>query len=403
MLLDAVSFPFGISFISVVTILPLFVRELTDSALAVGLIPAITYLGTLLPPLFIANFVQRKPIQKWYLFWVAIVERAPLLVMAAVIPWLGRANPGLLLGAFFLAILIHNTAMGCNMPSYFNLYAKVIPANRRGSMWGYGGAISGVLALGGAWLSGRLLARYGFPDAYALGFLFAFIVLFLGILGFPFVRELAATDTPAPVPTLSYLKNAPAMLRSDTQFGIFVLSQVIFGFAFMAPAFYTASAIDRFDASPQTVALFTIVLMGTNTVASPVLGVVADRYGYKPVLQFSMLLSVVAPIVAALAPSIGWMHIVFALNSVVFVGSNLGSFNMPLEFAPRPQVPTYSAVSMTAIAPVRALVPLVGGLLVSGGYATVFGIATVSSALSLVLLSWKVRDPRVKSKSEPIA
>ncbi|MDQ3855876.1 MAG: hypothetical protein M3281_05700, partial [Chloroflexota bacterium] len=71
LLLDAVSFPLGVSFVSVVTILPLFVREITSSNLAVGLVPAITQLGTLLPPLFVANYLERKRIQKRYLVGVA--------------------------------------------------------------------------------------------------------------------------------------------------------------------------------------------------------------------------------------------------------------------------------------------------------------------------------------------
>lgn len=394
MLLDAVSFPLGSSFISVITILPLFVREITDSTLAVGMVTAVNSLGMLLPALFIANVIERKRVQKWYLFWVAMLERLPLLLLAGLTPWLGRANPEALLVVFFVAFTVHSFAMGLNMPAYFTLFAKVIPPNRRGRMWGFGGAISGALALGGTWLVGQLLARYSFPDAYALIFLLAFIVLTAGILGFPLVREPPATDTPAPVSTLRYLKRAPSVLRRDGRFGLFVMSQVIYGVAFMATAFYTAYAIDRFGAGPRQVALFTAVLMGTNAVADLILGLVADRHGYKPVLQLSMGLALAAPLLAVLSPSLGWMYVVFALNSFVVIGFNLGSLNMPLEFAPRSQVPTYSAISMTAIAPVRTLVPLLGGVLASGGYMPVFLLAAAAAGLSLALFSWKVQDPR---------
>jgi len=394
MLLDAVSFPFGISFIAVVTILPLFVREITPSTLAVGLVPAISYLGTLLPPLFIANLVERMPIQKWYLFWLAVVERLPLLALAAATPWLGRNNSALLLLMFFLALTIHSGAMGLNMPSYFNLYAKVIPANRRGGMWGLGGAISGVLALGGTWLSGRLLNSYGFPDAYALSFLFAFIALMLGIIGFPFIRELPTNDAPPPIGTISYIRNTPALLRTDTRFGYFVAAQVVYSFSYMAPAFYTVYAIDRFKAGAAEVALFTTVLMATNTVANLLLGILADRRGNKPVLQISMATAIAAALLALVAPSLWWMYPVFALNSVVYAGANMGGYNMPLEFAPRTQVPTYVAVSMTAIAPFRAVVPLIGGVVAGVGYGGVFVISLVAAALGLAILTLKVSDPR---------
>ena len=396
LLLDAISFPLGISFVSVVTILPLFVRQMTDSSLAVGLVPALTHLGTLLPPLFIANRIERLPLQKWYLFWVACVERAPFLVLAALIPWLGRANPQVLLVVFFIALAVHNFAMGLNMPSYFNLFSKVIPANQRGGMWGIGGAISGLLALGGAWLSGVLLGRYGFPDAYALNFLFAFIVLTLGIIGFRFVRELPTTDRPPPIPMVKYLRNAPALLRTDRGFGLLVLSLMLGSFSLMAPAFYTAYALDRFDASYGTVALFTTLLMAGSTVANPILGLLADRQGNKLVLQIGMLLAGAAALVALLGPSIEWMYLVFVLYSFSLAGSNIGGFNMPLEFAPRAQVPTYSAVCMTSSAPIRALAPMLGGLMLSIGlgYWSVFLFTVVVSGMGLGLLTAKVRDPR---------
>ncbi|MDQ3856288.1 MAG: MFS transporter, partial [Chloroflexota bacterium] len=253
---------------------------------------------------------------------------------------------------------------------------------------------SGVLALGGTWLSGRLLASYGFPDAYALSFLFAFVILTLGVAGFPFVKELPASGTRPRIGTLAYLRSAPVLLREDTQFGTFVLTQVIYSFSYMAPAFYTAYALDRFQVSAREVALFTTVLMASTTLANLCLGLVADRRGNKPVLQVSMCLAIAASILTLLAPSNGWMYAVFALNGVVITGANLGGYNMPLEFAPRPQVPTYSAVSMTAIAPFRAVVPLFGGALAVMGYGPVFGVSAISSVVSLVLLTTRVRDPR---------
>ncbi len=394
MLFDAISFPLGMSFISVVTILPLFVREMTSSDLAVGLVPAINNLGILLPSIFIANFIGRLRIQKWYLFWVAVIERLPWLAMAIVVPLLGRMNPGLLLVLFFLALSVNSLAQGMSMLSYFTLYAKVIPANRRGAMWGLGGAIAGVLGLGGTWVSGQLLRRLGFPDAYALSFLFAFVILTLGILGFTRMRELPSEETPPERSTIEYLKSLPEVLRGDRTFSLFVLTQVVYGFSTMAQAFYTVYAIDRFHARPGTVALFTTTAIAANTGANLLMGFVGDRRGYKRVLEMSMASAVVAPLIAILAPSLGWMFVVFVLNSAAYVGVSLGGSNMPLEFAPRSQVSTYSAVAMTSTAPVRALAPVIGGAVAAIGYVPVFGISILAAVAGLALLALGVRDPR---------
>jgi len=394
MLADSISFQLATSLMSQVTILPLFVREITNSTLAVGLITAIASLGTLLPAIFVAGYIEQKAIQKWYLFIVALVERFPILALSILTPLLGRSNPDLLLWVFFGAWTMHNLAMGLNMPSYFNLFSKVIPPNRRGITWGLGGTIGGLLAILGSSLSGVLLERYGFPDAFALIFFIAFVILFVGILGFPFTRELPSEDVTRHRSILEYLRRAPKVLLEDREFGLFVGAQAIYTLAFMASAFYTAYAIDRFGASPQQVALFTTILMGSNTVANLLYGTLADRRGNKIVLQVAMSSGVIAPLIAAMAPSIEWFYIVFALNGLMIVGSNMGSSNMPLEFAPPGQVPTYSSINMAITAPLRSLVPILGGVIAGYGYAIIFVIAMMAALLALLVTSMLVRDPR---------
>lgn len=394
MLLDASMFPFGMSFVSVITILPLFVREITTSSLAIGLVPAINSLGVLLPPLFVANRVEQLPVQRWVVFWMAMAERVPLLVIALAAFWLGRADPQALLWIFFVMYAVHNLLMGMTLPAYMNLYAKVIPINRRASMWGIGGAVGGALAVGGAWVSRQMLSGLGFPDAYALLFLIAFLVLTVGNLGFLFVRELPSTERPEPVSSLRYLLSAPALLRADRRFGFFVLSQAVGAGAFVAPAFYTAYAIDRFHAQPAQIAIFTTVLVATNTVANLVLGPIGDRFGNKLVLQVATVAGIAAPLVALQVPSVHWMYLVFALNSFLLIGNNIGGNNLPLEFAPRQQIATYSAISMTATAPFRAALPMLGGAIAAGGYGGVFVLSAVTALLGLALVVWKVPDPR---------
>ena len=59
--LDNMFYALAISLVSQETIMPLLVSELTDSTIAVGLIPAIFSLSFLLPQLFVANHAERLP------------------------------------------------------------------------------------------------------------------------------------------------------------------------------------------------------------------------------------------------------------------------------------------------------------------------------------------------------
>ncbi len=57
-LLDGAFFGFGFGFASISTILPLFISTLTDSALLIGLIPAIHNTGIQLPQIFTARSLK---------------------------------------------------------------------------------------------------------------------------------------------------------------------------------------------------------------------------------------------------------------------------------------------------------------------------------------------------------
>ncbi|MGB9578161.1 MAG: hypothetical protein ACPL3S_02700, partial [Halothiobacillaceae bacterium] len=78
--LDVAFFLLALSMVSQTTILPLLVRELTDSPLAIGLIPAIASVGYLLPQLLIANYAEGLRRKKRFIQIISgIGERGPYL------------------------------------------------------------------------------------------------------------------------------------------------------------------------------------------------------------------------------------------------------------------------------------------------------------------------------------
>ena len=62
--LDGTFFMLGMSFSSVVTVMPLFVSQLSSSPLLISLIPAIQNVGWFLPALFTAHYVEKLPRKK---------------------------------------------------------------------------------------------------------------------------------------------------------------------------------------------------------------------------------------------------------------------------------------------------------------------------------------------------
>ena len=83
-LIDGVFFGLAIGFASFVTIIPLFVSKLTDSAVLIGLVPAIHSLGWQLPQLFMSGSVAKLSRYKPMVLSLTIHERWPFFGLALV-------------------------------------------------------------------------------------------------------------------------------------------------------------------------------------------------------------------------------------------------------------------------------------------------------------------------------
>ena len=72
----------GMGFASFTAIIPLFVHHLTNSAVLIGLVPAIHNMGWQLPQLFTAGWLARARTFKPLALWMTINERVPYLGLA---------------------------------------------------------------------------------------------------------------------------------------------------------------------------------------------------------------------------------------------------------------------------------------------------------------------------------
>jgi MFS family permease len=136
-------------------------------------------------------------------------------------------------------------------------------------------------------------------------------------------------------------------------------------------------------------------MLGAQIIATPLFGMLADRYGYKSSLQFALLAQAVAMILSLVVTTPLGFSIVFAL-----IGASTGlvfatTLNMVVEFAKPAERVTYLGLHGTLIALPTLLAPVLGGLLVeTGGYPLAFVAAAIFGVAAFVLLTWFVRDPR---------
>src|SRR3954452_6623155 len=94
---DVSFFSLGMAFVSLTTIIPLFIRQLGGSTLLVGIVPALVQTGWLLPPLFVAPYIGRMRRKLPYVLRATIGERVTWVIMAAFTFFLAADYPRVVL------------------------------------------------------------------------------------------------------------------------------------------------------------------------------------------------------------------------------------------------------------------------------------------------------------------
>jgi len=91
--MDLSFFTFADSFVSIVTIIPVFASTLTDSPLIIGLIPAIVNFGWFMPQMFLAGYVSSLKQKLPFTIRMAINERLVYVffpLLALLIPTISK-------------------------------------------------------------------------------------------------------------------------------------------------------------------------------------------------------------------------------------------------------------------------------------------------------------------------
>jgi MFS family permease len=392
----------GTGLVSRETIMPLLVSELTDSKIAIGLIPAIFSLGFLLPQLLTANFTERLRVNKPFVMLLGGPgERGPYLLIGLAVLAFGRPAPILTLVLLLLLLAVSSASSGVANPAWYAMIAKVIPVERRGLWAGLSRSMGALLGIAGGLLSGRVLADWVFPQNYGYLFLAAFVVVAISWLGLAANREPPSLTVKPRTSLGAYLRQLPGVLRRDPNYVRFLISMSVASLGAMAGGFFMVYGKENVPGALERVGILTAALVGTQAVANLIWGLLADRRGHKAVLVAGALGMALTAAVAWWTQSFVWLVVTFVLYGISFSATIVSRMNIILEFCAPEDRPTYIGMSSTLLAPAQALGPVLGGWLATaldyrGMFLVALGLSLVGGVL---LLAW-VREPRRRTNDE---
>jgi MFS family permease len=394
-LADGGFFGAALGFASFITIIPLFVSQFTNSAILIGLIPAIHSVGWELPQLFTANRVSRLTRYKPAVILLTSQERLPFLFLA-IVAWISPSI-GLewTLTLIFLLLIWQGLGGGLTANPWQSLIAKIIPGNLIGTFFGAQSASANLLASLSAIAAGIILERQNSPLDFTLCFLLASIVMAISWIFLALTREKERKFELPQISSTEFRDKITMIWKQNKNFRSFLIARMLTQFAAVGFAFYTVYAVHELGMRETTIGIMTALLMATQILANPVMGWFGDRRGHRLILEIGVLCAMTSAILAWLAPTANWFYLVFIMAGIASATLWTIPMAMTIEFCGESERPAYIGMANTFIAPFTFLAPLLGGWLADmAGFPAAFLASAFFGLATAIVLHVAVSDPR---------
>lgn len=409
-ILDGAFFGLGWGFSTFSTIIPLFVSRMTESAILIGLIPAIHGVGWQLPQLFMANAVARLRRYKPMVMWITIHERLPYLGLALTAWFLPALGTKVVLALTFLLLIWQGLGAGFTANGWQSLMAKIVPDDWRGTFFGLQAAVANVLISLAAVGAGYLLNVLDSPLDFTLCFLITFAALGVSMFFLGLTREPVDAEKEIPEVLPPPWQGGWTLLRRDRNFLAFLIVRLLAQFAMMSFAFYIVYGVRAFGMDEIIAGWLTATLTITQTVANVVMGWLGDRVGHRSMLVVGALATALSSLLAWEARSIAWLYPVFILTGLANVAYWTIGMAFTVAFGTETERPVYIGLSNTLVAPFAIIAPLIGGWIADAtSFRTTFLVSAWLGVGIVILLLLFVRDPHrvqpagLPSEKEPVS
>ena len=138
-------------------------------------------------------------------------------------------------------------------------------------------------------------------------------------------------------------------------------------------------------------------------ITAPVWGIIADRWGRKPMVIRAMFGITAVSVAMAVVPNVYWLVILRAITGL-FGGSMAAASAFVASTTPREKIPYAMGILMMAIFGGSAFGPLIGGLMADAlGYRSIFYVVAAVYFAGGIIVLFFVRENFVPVPKEQIA
>jgi len=390
----------GTNLVSGSVIMPALLVALGASSFAIAFLPALMSIGMALPQIIGAYVVDGRDRMKPFGVFYGLLQRLPWGIIACALPFLALSGGGLMSGALLALLFVSALMSGYSYPAYSVLIAKAIPHSIRGRYQATIRIVGNVAGLAGGALVTLVMnhPRIVFPYNYAILFALAFAVLMLSYVCFLQNRETATPSVPQYMAFKPYVASLFAILRTDRDFVLFLVAQILASATTLGAAFATVYAMKKFSLSAGVASTFVPLMTGTAIVTSLFLGRLADRVGHKVIIAFGTAASATMFLLLLFGPWAWIVYPAFVLFAIAQSASGISAPAMLMTLGRIRALPQYQAVLSIFSAPFLILFSWLGGFLVghvAHGFQWCFGLSAVFACGSFLVVQAMRHDGRV--------
>jgi MFS family permease len=384
--IDGATFSFMLG--STVPYLGLYILRFHGPAELVSLIAAIQPIVLAVISLLAASYVNRFVRKKTVLMPYSLILRLFILVMA-LIPFLPKTWHAwtffVLWGVMFIPWAF------CGL-SWSPMICNIIPEEMRGRFFGTRNALTGFTTLLGTCLTGLILMKIPFLPAFSIIFTLGFAGTMVSLYFLNKHIEPVAAEYASPVESKgSGWMNFKANFRTFTHpqygyhFSLCCLAVFVFHIGYsMAVPLYTIRQVTQLQFNDFTISLIMTASGLAALFGSYAGGRSTDRFGYRNVLLYSTLISVIPPLLWSGLTQLPWLIVASMLAGFTGNAYLICFYYMVLAVSPQEERSRFVAMNTFVGNLAGAIGPLIGMLLIKTPGVGIQGALITASLIMLL-------------------
>lgn len=371
------------------TVFPTLINTLTSSKYIFGALYSIMLGIPLIFNLIFSHFLRSRPYKKRYLLIGIYIRSLSFFGMGIFTYYFSELYPQLVI-ASFLFVFLFSISAGFAGLSYSDLMAKTIDNKRRTTLYTIKQFFGSTSSLLGGFIIARIFQlNIVFPDNYALSLTIGFIGLVVASLGFYLVKEPPSILKEEKETFLSYIKQIPHIIKTDTSFRYYFIVENLSSFSVMILPFYILYAKELLHVSNDYIGIYLIIQISGTILSNILWGFIGKKLSAKAIVRLCITLGAINPIIALFTAQVSpiMFGIVFFIMGFTISGRRIGFEPTLLDIAPSTHRIEYLGIRGTLNVSIIIL-PLLGAFFIETlGYTFTFVLVTTVMILAVILLS----------------